>query len=150
MQTFCNFPAGGGVYIPVIRDTVKSGRTDAGMNRDGKSGVKKSLRHALMATAVVVAASCMYSQAGDAAGSPVLGTPDMPLEQRIDKILAQLTTEEKVALCYGRSWMEAGEVKRLGIGQLKMADGPQGVTRFTEPCALPARGILRRRMNTAR
>ncbi len=137
MQTFCNFPAGGGVYIPVIRDTVKSGRTDAGMNCYGKIGVKKSLRHALMATAVVVAASCMYSQAGDAAGSPVLGTPDMPLEQRIDKILAQLTTEEKVALCYGRSWMEAGEVKRLGIGQLKMADGPQGVTRFTEPCALP-------------
>lgn len=66
-----------------------------------------------------------------------IGTPDMPIEQRVNKILSLMTPEEKVFLCYGRSWMEAGEVKRLGIGQLKMADGPQGVTRFTEPSALP-------------
>lgn len=69
--------------------------------------------------------------------SPDLGKVDMPLEQRVDKILSQLTLEEKVHLCYGRSWMEAGEVKRLGVGLFKMADGPQGVTRFTEPSALP-------------
>lgn len=59
-------------------------------------------------------------------------------EAEIEDILKKLTLEEKAALCWGRAWMEAGEVKRLGIGQLKMADGPQGVTRFTEPSALPS------------
>lgn len=59
------------------------------------------------------------------------------VEKQVEEVLKQLTLEEKVRLCYGRSWMEAGGVPRLGIGQLKMADGPQGVTRHREPAALP-------------
>lgn len=59
------------------------------------------------------------------------------VEKQVDDILKQLTVEEKVKLCYGMSWMEAGGIPRLGIGQLKMADGPQGVTRHKEPAALP-------------
>lgn len=59
------------------------------------------------------------------------------MEARIESILSRMTLEEKVRLCYGRPWMEAGGVERLGIGELKIADGPQGVTRFKEPSALP-------------
>lgn len=52
------------------------------------------------------------------------GTLD--LEQRIDDLLARLALEEKIGLCHGVSAMEIGDIPRLGIGRLKMGDGPQG------------------------
>lgn len=52
------------------------------------------------------------------------GTLD--LEQRVDDLLARLAPEEKVGLCHGVSAMEIGDIPRLGIGRLKMGDGPQG------------------------
>lgn len=84
-------------------------------------------------TFLIIIAQAFYCHAAE----PVVQAKTSEMEQQVEKILSELTLEEKVQLCYGRSWMEAGEVKRLGIGQLKMADGPQGVTRFTEPAALP-------------
>ncbi len=99
------------------------------MKRWKQSGV------ALMLTALALGQSVVAKESLPT--TPNLGTLDMPMEQRIELILKQLTVEEKVHLCYGRSWMEAGGVKRLGIDLLKIADGPQGITRFTEPSALP-------------
>ncbi len=49
------------------------------------------------------------------------------MEKRIEEILSQLTLEEKVHLCCGFSCMEFGDLPRLGIGTLTMADGPQGI-----------------------
>ncbi|NWK57831.1 hypothetical protein HW115_19605, partial [Verrucomicrobiaceae bacterium N1E253] len=68
---------------------------------------------------------------------PIWKQADQPLEKRVESILKELTLTEKAELCYGRSWMEAGEVKRLGISKIMLADGPQGITRHTEPSALP-------------
>lgn len=49
------------------------------------------------------------------------------IEKEIDKLLPQMTLEEKVWLCHGCSGMEAGDIPRLNIGRAAMADGPQGV-----------------------
>ena len=45
----------------------------------------------------------------------------------IEKIVAQLTLEEKAALCSGISNWESTPVKRLNIPALFMADGPHGL-----------------------
>jgi len=46
---------------------------------------------------------------------------------RIDKLVAQMTLEEKIGMLHGNSMFTSGGVKRLGIPELKMADGPLGV-----------------------
>jgi len=45
---------------------------------------------------------------------------------RIDALLAQLTLEEKVALCAGSDAWYTSPVPRLGIPRLKVTDGPNG------------------------
>jgi beta-glucosidase len=44
----------------------------------------------------------------------------------IEELLAQLTIEEKVSLLAGEDMWNVPEVARLGIGKLKMSDGPIG------------------------
>ncbi len=51
----------------------------------------------------------------------------LDINLRIDDLMNQLTIDEKVWLCHGCSSMETGDIPRLGIGKLKMADGPQGI-----------------------
>lgn len=48
-------------------------------------------------------------------------------ETQIDQILSRLTLEEKVGMLHGNSMFATGGVPRLGIPELKMADGPLGV-----------------------
>lgn len=50
-----------------------------------------------------------------------------PVEAEIEAILAQLTLEEKVALCHAQSKFSTRGVPRLGIPEVWMADGPHGV-----------------------
>ena len=45
----------------------------------------------------------------------------------IDKLVSQMTLEEKIGMLHGNSMFTSGGVKRLGIPELKMADGPLGV-----------------------
>lgn len=45
----------------------------------------------------------------------------------IDKLIAQMTLEEKIGMLHGKSMFSTGGVKRLGIPELKVADGPLGV-----------------------
>ena len=52
-------------------------------------------------------------------------TPDKEVE--IENIVAQLTLEEKVALCHAQSKFSIPGVARLGIPELWMSDGPHGV-----------------------
>lgn len=48
-------------------------------------------------------------------------------DAEIDKLVAQMTLEEKIGMLHGNSMFTSGGVKRLGIPELKMADGPLGV-----------------------
>ncbi len=48
-------------------------------------------------------------------------------EPRIDSLIKQMTLEEKIGMLHGNSMFATGGVERLGIPELKMADGPLGV-----------------------
>ena len=72
--------------------------------------------------------------------------PRANIERRITDLLQRLTVEEKVNLCHGNVTMEfpksfkGGGIPRLGIGQLRMLDGRQGIRPVetkTQTTALP-------------
>jgi len=52
---------------------------------------------------------------------------DAQIEEKIDKILPQLTLKEKIQLCHAQSKFSVRGVERLGIPELWMSDGPHGV-----------------------
>ena len=45
----------------------------------------------------------------------------------IERIIRELTIEEKVALVAGTDFMFTNPVRRLGIPSLRMSDGPHGL-----------------------
>ncbi|RRJ67857.1 glycosyl hydrolase [Paenibacillus oralis] len=49
------------------------------------------------------------------------------MEQSIERILTQLTLEEKASLCSGQDFWRLKEIDRLGIPSIRMADGPHGL-----------------------
>ncbi|UOB18736.1 glycoside hydrolase family 3 C-terminal domain-containing protein [Abyssalbus ytuae] len=46
---------------------------------------------------------------------------------KIDSLISQMTLEEKIGMLHGNSMFATAAVKRLGIPELTMADGPLGV-----------------------
>ncbi|MEO8254421.1 MAG: glycoside hydrolase family 3 N-terminal domain-containing protein, partial [Flavobacterium sp.] len=48
-------------------------------------------------------------------------------DAEIEKLVSKMTLEEKIGMLHGNSMFTTGGVKRLGIPELKMADGPLGV-----------------------
>ena len=48
-------------------------------------------------------------------------------DKEITRLLVQMTLEEKIGMLHGNSMFTTGGVERLGIPELKMADGPLGV-----------------------
>lgn len=48
-------------------------------------------------------------------------------DKQIDHLVAKMTLEEKIGMLHGNSMFSSGGVARLGIPELKMADGPLGV-----------------------
>lgn len=53
--------------------------------------------------------------------------PQIPLEERVEDLLARMTPQEKARFLAGSGWMESYPIERLGIPAIKMADGPMGV-----------------------
>ncbi len=51
----------------------------------------------------------------------------LPLEDRVEAILKELTLKEKVMMCHAVAKFSSGGVPRLGIPELTMDDGPHGV-----------------------
>jgi beta-glucosidase len=49
------------------------------------------------------------------------------IDEQIDKLVAQMTLEEKIGMLHGNSMFTTAGVERLGIPELRMADGPLGV-----------------------
>lgn len=62
------------------------------------------------------------------------------IEARVEKLLSQLTREEKVRLLAGDGFdgMSTIAVPRLGIPKLVMADGPQGIRAHGPACSFPS------------
>lgn len=50
----------------------------------------------------------------------------------IDKILNEMTLEEKASLCSGEGFWHTKEIKRLDIQKLMVADGPHGLRKVNE------------------
>ncbi len=48
-------------------------------------------------------------------------------DAKIDSLISQMTLEEKVGMLHGTSMFNTAGIKRLGIPELKMTDGPLGI-----------------------
>ena len=59
----------------------------------------------------------------------------------IDRIIGQMTLEEKAALCSGASAWTTTPVERLGVPELFVADGPHGVRRVPDIHAVAAQSL---------
>jgi beta-glucosidase len=60
------------------------------------------------------------------------------VEKRVDSLLSQMTTEEKIELIGGTNDFYTRPISRLGIPSLRMSDGPMGVHDFGLSTAYPA------------
>lgn len=56
-----------------------------------------------------------------------VSTACSPLAERIDALLEQLTTEEKVQLLTGRDFWTTWPIEKIGLRRILMSDGPSGV-----------------------
>lgn len=59
--------------------------------------------------------------------TPVYLDVTKTIEERVENALSLMTTEEKVALCYGQSKFSSKGVARLGIPEVWTSDGPHGI-----------------------
>lgn len=76
-----------------------------------------------------------WGQGGVDASAPYRN-PSLGVEQRVADLLPRMTLEEKVSMLSGSGWMESTGVPRLGIPEIKMADGPMGIRLWTGSSAV--------------
>jgi beta-glucosidase len=93
--------------------------------------MKTKIMHLTAAFTFVVFASCKNDSQTNVADNDQkeyqgkeIGTQ---FDEQIDKLVAQMTLEEKIGMLHGNSMFTTAGVERLGIPELRMADGPLGV-----------------------
>ena len=84
---------------------------------------KKGIAFSIGVACFLVTAPASYAQKTPAAIQGISSKYDA----EINRLIAKLTLEEKVGMLHGNSMFATGGVPRLGIPELKMADGPLGV-----------------------
>jgi beta-glucosidase len=85
-----------------------------------------SIRRLMCAFLIVGLANGCRPNRGSSAG-PAGTKPPASDEPRIDSLINQMTIEEKISLLHGADFTTIAGIPRLGIGPLKMTDGPLGV-----------------------
>ncbi|HUK82390.1 MAG TPA: glycoside hydrolase family 3 C-terminal domain-containing protein [Verrucomicrobiae bacterium] len=88
--------------------------------------MKTSLRCSSIIAAAIVGGLILNARSQDEPGLSPYKNPRVPVEQRIEDLLARMTLEEKVEMLSGTGF-DSKPNARLGIPAIKMADGPQGV-----------------------
>ncbi|TLX74936.1 glycosyl hydrolase [Labilibacter sediminis] len=74
------------------------------------------MKQLLLLTTFVMSSICMNAQESN-------------IEDQVDKLITQLTLEEKVSLCSGRDDWSSQPIERLDIPWIWMSDGPHGLRR---------------------
>ncbi len=90
----------------------------------------------LMAAFLLAPFSTLASQAASIHKNDPADTP--AVEQRVDKLVQQMTLDEKLRMIGGTRGFYTQAVPRLGIPELKMSDGPMGVRTWGPTTAYPA------------
>ncbi len=99
----------------------------------------KSKRLSIILSSVMFIISVTFSQ--------TYKDPKVPIEKRVDDLLAQMTLTEKLDMLSGTGFESKPNV-RLGIPSLNMTDGPVGV-RWKESVAFPASIMLAATFDTS-
>lgn len=95
-----------------------------------------SFRKALAVAAVLFGAACIGVFSRSAAAQKGISIPEITGDKRVDKLLSELTIDDKIAMIHGAAeddstyQGQAGYIPgiaRLGIPPLRFADGPPGV-----------------------
>src|SRR5690349_3418684 len=74
--------------------------------------------------------STSTSNSAQAANAAQGQTSSRDVEQRVERILRQMTLEEKIDMIGGYNAFYIRGYERLGVPELKMADGPIGVRNY--------------------
>src|SRR5271157_2939772 len=87
----------------------------------------------------LASALCLAGSLAAKADAPALYRDKAaPVETRVDDLLARLTPDEKLSVIGGDRDFYIRPIPRLGIPEIKMADGPLGVRNYGPSTAYPA------------
>jgi len=75
----------------------------------------------------------MLMLAGCSANRPVHRSALLQFDKKIDEIIGQMTLEEKVNMLHAKHMFVSAGVERLGIADMKYADGPFGIREEMQP-----------------
>src|SRR5271168_3051735 len=96
--------------------------------------MKRAFLFGLAALGLAASMGIGRARAADAPAKPadaiffgnVAGDDATRIDDRAQKLLAQMTQDEKIGMLGGTNWFYTVAIPRLGIPSLKMMDGPVG------------------------
>ena len=89
--------------------------------------MRNSVKNITLLLTLLLIISCNQESKKDKELANSSDTISLKNESEIDSIISLMTIEEKIGMLHGNSMFTSGGVERLGIPELKMADGPLGI-----------------------